>query len=103
VALRNLLGNAWKYTRGVEEPRIELGRNEQQEKSIFYVQDNGIGFNMQQSANLFTPFKRLHDAREYPGTGIGLATVQKIIHRHGGTIWGVGKEGEGATFFFTLS
>jgi signal transduction histidine kinase len=103
VALRNLMGNAWKYTKGVEEPRIELGRVEQQGGPAFYVKDNGIGFNMQHAANLFTPFKRLHDAREYPGTGIGLATVQKIIHRHGGTIWGVGKEGEGATFFFTLS
>ena len=103
VALRNLLGNAWKYTRGVAEPRIELGRIEQQGKPALYVQDNGIGFNMQHAANLFIPFKRLHDAREYPGTGIGLTTVQKIIHRHGGTIWGVGKEGEGATFFFTLS
>jgi light-regulated signal transduction histidine kinase (bacteriophytochrome) len=75
---------------------------EQKGKLVFYVQDNGIGFNMQHSSKLFTTFKRLHDSSEYPGTGIGLATVQKIIQRHGGTIWGVGKEGEGATFFFTL-
>lgn len=102
VALRDLLENAWKYTRGVKEPRVELGRIEQHGKPAFYVQDNGIGFNMKNAADLFTPFKRLHDSREHPGTGIGLATVQKIIHRHGGTIWGVGKEGEGATFFFTL-
>jgi signal transduction histidine kinase len=103
VALRNLLGNAWKYTKGVKEPRIELGRIEKQGRPVFYIKDNGIGFDMQHAAKLFTPFKRLHDASEYSGTGIGLATVQKIIHRHGGTIWGVGKEGEGATFFFTLS
>jgi signal transduction histidine kinase len=102
VALRNLLENAWKYTRGEAEAKIELGTIEQQGKSVFYVKDNGIGFNMQHAANLFTTFKRLHDSSEYPGTGIGLATVQKIIQRHGGTIWGVGKEDEGATFFFTL-
>jgi signal transduction histidine kinase len=103
VALRNLLENAWKYTRDVAEPRIELGRLQQEGAPAFYVRDNGIGFNMQDAANLFIPFKRLHDARKYPGAGIGLATVQRIIQRHGGTIWGVGKEGEGATFFFTLT
>ena len=103
VALRNLLENAWKYTRAVPHPRIELGDTEQQHgKPVFYVKDNGVGFNMQQAAKLFTPFKRLHDAKQYPGTGIGLATVEKIILRHGGSIRGVGKEGEGATFFFTL-
>ena len=103
VALRNLLENAWKYTRGMAEPRIELGRLEQEGKPAFFIRDNGIGFDMQHAGKLFTPFKRLHDASKYPGTGIGLATVQKIIQRHGGNIWGVGKEGEGATFFFTLS
>ena len=102
VALTNLLENAWKYTRGEAEAKIELGLIEQKGKPVLYVQDNGIGFNMQHSSKLFTTFKRLHDASEYPGTGIGLATVQKIIQRHGGTIWGVGKVGEGATFFFTL-
>jgi signal transduction histidine kinase len=102
VALRNLLENAWKYSRGETEAKIELGMIEQQGKPVFYVQDNGIGFNMQHAENLFTTFKRLHDASDYPGTGIGLATVQKIIQRHGGTIRGVGKVGEGATFFFTL-
>ena len=103
VALRNLLENAWKFTRDVAEPRIELGRLEQEGKPAFYVRDNGIGFDMQHAAKLFTPFKRLHDTSKFPGTGIGLATVQRIIQRHGGTIWGIGKEGEGATFFFTLS
>jgi signal transduction histidine kinase len=102
VALRNLLENAWKYTKGVAEPRIELGRTQHQGKPVFFVRDNGIGFNMQQAAKLFIPFKRLHDSSEYPGTGIGLATVQKIIQRHGGAIWGVGKDGEGATFYFSL-
>lgn len=103
VALRNLLENAWKYTRAVAEPRIELGMAEQQGKPVFYVRDNGIGFNAQHAAKIFTPFKRLHDVSQYPGTGIGLATVQKIIQRHGGSAWAVGKEGEGATFFFALS
>lgn len=103
VALRNLLENAWKYTRNIPQPRIEFGTTEQHGKRVFFLKDNGIGFNMQQSTKLFTPFKRLHDAKQYPGTGIGLATVEKIILRHGGSIRGVGKEGEGATFFFTLS
>lgn len=102
VALRNLMENAWKYTRAVAEPRVELGTIEQQGKAVFYLRDNGVGFNMQYSVKLFAPFKRLHDASHYPGTGIGLATVKKIVERHGGTIWATSKEGEGATFFFTL-
>lgn len=102
VALRNLLENAWKYTRGEAEAKIEFGMIKQQGKPVFYVQDNGTGFDMQYAEKLFTTFTRLHDSSEYPGTGIGLATVQKIIQRHGGKVWGVGKVDEGATFFFTL-
>lgn len=102
VALRNLMENAWKYSRATAQPKVEVGTLEQQGRQVIYVRDNGIGFNMQHAAKLFTPFKRLHNASEYPGTGIGLATVQKIVQRHGGTIWATSSEGAGATFFFTL-
>ena len=102
VALRDLLENSWKYTRKTTQPRIEVGRAEQHGKEVFYIRDNGIGFDMQQADKLFLPFKRLHNHKEYPGTGIGLATVEKIILRHGGSIRGISKPGEGATFFFTL-
>lgn len=102
VALQNLLGNAWKYTRPVPEPRVEFGMVEQKGKQVFFVRDNGVGFDMKDADKLFTPFKRLHDPSEFPGTGIGLATVQRIIQRQGGTIWGRGVKGKGATFFFTL-
>ena len=102
VALKNLLENAWKYTRTVADPRVELGVIEQAEGPVFFVRDNGVGFDMQYADKLFVPFKRLHDSSEFTGTGIGLATVQKVIHRHGGTIWGQGAVGKGATFYFTL-
>jgi signal transduction histidine kinase len=102
VAMKNLLENAWKYTRPVAAPRVELGVLEQAGGPVFFVRDNGVGFDMQHADKLFVPFKRLHDASEFSGTGIGLATVQKVIHRHGGTIWGEGEVGKGATFYFTL-
>jgi signal transduction histidine kinase len=100
--LENLLGNAWKFTRQTAEPRIEIGSTLQGETSAFFVRDNGAGFNMAYSNKLFVPFQRLHAVREFPGTGIGLATSFRIVDRHGGRIWGEGKVGEGATFFFTL-
>ncbi len=102
AALRNLLGNAWKFTAKSPQARIEFGLQEQEGKRSFFVLDNGAGFNMESADRLFTPFQRLHSAEEFPGTGMGLATVQKIVRRHGGKIWAQGAEGKGATFYFTL-
>jgi len=102
VALKNLMENAWKYTRPSAEPKVEIGRIEEPGKRAFYVRDNGVGFDMKNADKLFTPFQRLHDTAEFPGTGIGLATVQRIIRRHGGTVWASSQKGRGATFFFTL-
>jgi predicted ATPase/signal transduction histidine kinase len=99
AALENLLGNAWKYTRNRDYTRIDFG---QLDNGVFFIRDNGVGFDMNDSDSLFQPFQRLHSAREFEGNGIGLATVQRIIHRHGGQIWAEGKVGQGATFYFTL-
>jgi PAS domain S-box-containing protein len=100
--LVNLLDNAWKFTSLREVAKIEFGSYRQDGREVFYVRDNGAGFNMNYSTKLFGAFQRLHKQNEYPGTGIGLATVQRIIHRHGGAIWTEAKPEEGATFFFTL-
>jgi PAS domain S-box-containing protein len=105
--LENLLGNAWKFSATKEAPRIEFGiqkrdASNDDDKTVFYIRDNGAGFNMKNAAKLFGAFQRLHDVKEYPGTGVGLATVQRIIHRHGGTVWAEAVENEGATFYFTL-
>jgi signal transduction histidine kinase len=102
VALKNLIENALKYTRTVSQPQIELGMIDQQGKQVYFVRDNGVGFDMKDADKLFKPFQRLHNPNEFPGTGIGLATVQRIIHRHGGEIWGKGELGKGAVFFFSL-
>ncbi|BDV44502.1 hypothetical protein GURASL_34250 [Geotalea uraniireducens] len=102
VVLDNLLGNAWKYTEKVPRRRIEVGMECQSGEQVFFVRDNGIGFDRTAAADIFKPFQRLHNSAEYPGTGIGLATVQRIILRHGGRVWAEGKAGEGATFYFTL-
>jgi PAS domain S-box-containing protein len=102
AVLENLLGNAWKYTSRRETATIEFGRCEVGGESVFFVRDNGVGFSMDHSDKLFLPFQRLHDEEEFPGHGIGLATVKRIIDRHGGRIWADSKVGAGATFYFTL-
>jgi PAS domain S-box-containing protein len=100
--LENLIGNAWKFTGKSSAPRVEIGATEEDGAHTFFVRDNGAGFNMAYADKLFTPFQRLHAAREFPGTGIGLATAHRIVTRHGGRMWAEGRVGHGATFFFTL-
>ena len=99
----NLLGNAWKFTSKRSEGRIEFGREEVDGAPSYYVRDNGVGFDMNHVTKLFAPFRRLHSNEDYEGTGIGLATVQRIVRRHGGRVWAEGVENQGATFRFTLS
>jgi PAS domain S-box-containing protein len=100
--LENLLNNAWKYTRHAKDPAIEFGYEIHEGIESCFVRDNGAGFNMEKAEKLFRPFQRLHSQEEFEGNGVGLATAQQIIHRHGGRIWAEGRPGEGATFFFTL-
>jgi PAS domain S-box-containing protein len=102
VALNNLLENAWKYTSKCSTTRIEFGINEEKGEKVYFIKDNGIGFDMQYKDKLFQPFQRLHTGNEYPGTGIGLATVQRVIKRHNGRIWAESEISTGTTFYFTL-
>ncbi len=102
IALENLLGNAWKYTRRTSRAKIEFTGTPREGRSVYVVKDNGAGFDESQSRRLFKPFQRLHRHEEFPGIGIGLATVQRIINHHGGRIWAEGKPGAGARFTFTL-
>ena len=102
IALENLLENAWKFTGQQPEPRIEFGATQASGEPTYFIRDNGAGFDMTYADRLFGPFQRLHPQAEFPGSGIGLATVQRIIHRHGGRVWAEGLVGQGATFQFTL-
>ncbi len=103
IVLENLLQNAWKFTSKHPAAHIELGSFERDGQTVFFVRDNGAGFNMAFADKLFGPFQRLHHAKEFPGHGVGLALVQRIVHRHGGEVWGDSQENQGATFYFTLS
>jgi len=103
LVLQNLIGNAWKFTAPLEKARIEIGRLDENGESVLYVRDNGVGFNMSYADKLFDAFQRLHRREEFPGTGIGLATVKRIVLRHGGRVWARSEPGAGATFFFTVN
>jgi PAS domain S-box-containing protein len=102
TVLHNLIGNAWKYSSKREAARIEFGISEEGGRLAYFVRDNGAGFDMAHAGKLFGAFQRLHSPAEFPGTGIGLATVARVIHRHGGEVWAEAEPGKGATFFFTL-
>ena len=103
MALQNLLGNAVKYTGRKDQARIEFGVTNGDGRNVYFVRDNGAGFDMSYADKLFAPFQRAHGTAEFEGMGIGLATVQRIINRHRGKVWAEAEVDKGATFFFTLS
>ncbi|NYT17535.1 MAG: GHKL domain-containing protein, partial [Methanomicrobiales archaeon] len=98
----NLISNAVKFTRHTDHPRIEIGARTEEGGTVYFVRDNGTGFDMQYADKLFKPFQRLHTSPEYEGSGIGLAIVYRIIRRHDGRIWAESEPDRGATFFFTI-
>jgi light-regulated signal transduction histidine kinase (bacteriophytochrome) len=102
IAMENLLDNAWKYTARTAKPVVSVGSQLDEQGRTFYVRDNGVGFDMAYASKLFGPFQRLHSDSQYPGTGIGLVTVQRILARHGGRVWAEAAPDRGATFYFTL-
>jgi light-regulated signal transduction histidine kinase (bacteriophytochrome) len=102
IVLENLLGNAWKFTAKTGSPRVELGSLERDGHTTFYVKDNGAGFDQSKAERLFAPFQRLHSVGEFSGTGIGLATVGRIVDRHAGRVWIEGQMEGGATVYWTL-
>jgi len=102
AVLESLLDNAWKFTGKQQDAKIEFGRMIKDDEPLFYLRDNGVGFDTSYSAKMFGAFQRLHSVDEFPGAGMGLALVQRVIHRHGGKVWGEGEEGVGATFYFSL-
>jgi light-regulated signal transduction histidine kinase (bacteriophytochrome) len=103
VLLENLFSNAWKFTSKLPRARIEFTAAESGGERVYCVRDDGAGFDMAYAARLFTPFQRLHSAAEFPGNGVGLATVQRIVQRHGGRAWAEGAPGKGAAFYFTIA
>lgn len=102
IALEKLLSNAWKYTARASRAQVTIGTQAGEHGPVYFVRDNGIGFDMKYADKLFVPFQRLHPETEFPGSGIGLVTIQRIIVRHGGRVWADAKPDEGATFYFTL-
>ena len=102
IAMDNLISNTWKFTRKEATARIEFGCQNHEGEIVYFVRDNGAGFDMAYVDKLFIAFQRLHDSREFDGTGIGLTTVQRIIRRHNGRVWADSNPGQGATFYFTL-
>jgi light-regulated signal transduction histidine kinase (bacteriophytochrome) len=102
VALENLFSNAWKFSEKAARSVIEFGVTQRDNVEVFHVKDNGVGFDMAYAGKLFSPFQRLHRIEEFPGTGIGLATVNRIINRHGGRVWIESEVNKGTTVYFTL-